>query len=240
MAKKEKPNGQHAPPAAGNNSRIPYDEAVAEDRDIIANIEKMDGEQRRHQMRLGYLADRVETKYRDHTVAKFAQAIGVGACTLKRYLSVYRAWDGMGKEAPGPVSYAVLRALQDQPDREAIVKEKPKITKSEAQEIMRERKRQQNEENNGKDDWKAEGRKRWLRHFCSVANKQGRDAEEVMGDEEELRRLQEIAEPATLAAAVADLEVQLKFAKRLQHPAERIAKAERKKPRFKEAEGVAA
>jgi hypothetical protein len=78
-------NRQSSREASGNDRRrIPYEEAVDEGKDIVT---KMDGEQRRYQMRLGELADKVETKYADRTVAKFAKEIGVATCTLKRYLS---------------------------------------------------------------------------------------------------------------------------------------------------------
>src|SRR5262245_21033514 len=87
-----------------------YDKAVAEGR---ALIKELNGEERRIQMRLGELAAGVETEYGGHTLAKFAKAIGVPACTLKRYRSVWKAWDGI--EAPGPLSYSVMRELQDHP-----------------------------------------------------------------------------------------------------------------------------
>jgi hypothetical protein len=64
---------------------------------------------RHEQMRLGELADKLEPRYGDRTVAKFAAEIGIAACTLKRCLSVYRAWKGI--EAPAPLSYAVLQEL---------------------------------------------------------------------------------------------------------------------------------
>ena len=164
-------NKQSCGRAASNDRRIPYEEAVAKGKAIIA---KMDREQRRDQMRLGELADRVETKYRDRTIAKFAKAIGVAACTLKRYLSVYRAWDGRGIEAPGPVSYSVLRELQDHPEREKIVKENPQITKREAQKRRREfegKQQHQGKRKKGKfGDWKKEEKKCWLRRVHILAN----------------------------------------------------------------------
>jgi hypothetical protein len=238
---KQKSNGRRAPTATGNDLLIPYEEAVAEGKDII---KKMDDEQRRHQMRLGELADRVETKYGDRTLAKFAKEIGISACTLQRYLSVYRAWAGKGIEAPGPVSYAVLRELQDHPDREAIVKEDPKITKRKAQQHMRELKQQhERKQNKGKSgDWKADERKLWLRRVCSFANEHGRTAEEVMQNKEAALALREIAEPELLAALAADLRALLALVELVAHHEAPIEKAKRKEPNLKDAEreGVAA
>ena len=161
MAKKQKLNG-HAPPAA-DHSHIAFAEAVAEGKEII---KQMDGEQRRHQMRLGQLADRVDD--RNTATARWQNSprrSAIAACTLKRLPERLSRVGWQGKEAPGPVSYAVLRELQDHPDREAIVKKNPKITKREAQEIMREWKQQREgkQKKSKSGDWKADERKRWLR-----------------------------------------------------------------------------
>src|SRR5262249_26188247 len=104
-------------------SFIKYDVAVREGKEIIAN-------EKRGQMRLGELADKLEPKYADRTLAKFAAEIGIAACTLERHRSVYRAWKE--NPAPGPGSYSVLRALQDHPDRRDIVKNNPDLTQAEA------------------------------------------------------------------------------------------------------------
>lgn len=232
MAKKQKLNG-HAPPAA-DHSHIAFAEAVAEGKEII---KQMDGEQRRHQLRLGQLADEVAPIYGDRTRAKLAKEIAISACTLNRYLSVYRAWKG--KEAPGPVSYAVLRALQDHPDREAIVNKQQEITKSQAQEIMRAYKGKK--QNKKADNWKADERKRWLRGLRDVANKYGRAAEEVMQDDDLLSALREAAEPDVVAALAADLKVLGRLTEELVAPQdEETEKPERRKPDLNEAEGVAA
>ena len=129
------------------------------------------------------------------------------------------------------------------PDREAIVKENPKITKSDAQAKRREHEGKQQDggkQKKGKSgDWKKDENKRWLRRVCSFANEYGGTAEEVLRDKEAARALREIAEPELVTALVSDLEVMLAFAKLLQQhppPAGHIAKAERKRPHRKEAE----
>ena len=224
------------------NDRISYDEAVTAGRNIVKTLDR---EQRRHQLHLGQLADRVEPKYGDRTVAKFAKEIGVAACTLKRYLSVYRAWDGRGIEAPGPVSYAVLRELQDQPKREAIVKENPKITKREAQKLRFEYEGKQQREGKRRKgkfgDCKNEEKKRWLRRVHILANDIFRATAGVVVTHD----MREIVEPELLPdlresiAAQQSLVDQLE---QLKHHDEQIGKATRKRPEFKEAEreGVAA
>ena len=75
---------------------IPYDDAVAEGKEIVAKVEAAE----RGWLRLGELADQIEPKYKDRTQAKLAAEIGVAKCTLDRYRTVYRSWEG--KLAPGP------------------------------------------------------------------------------------------------------------------------------------------
>src|SRR5437660_1417507 len=92
---------------------IDYDAAIAEGKQIVAQIEKS----RERLMRLGELAHRVEKRYRGETLKRFAAEIGIAACTLERCRSVYRAWQSDSKEAPAPKSFAVAQELQGHPDR---------------------------------------------------------------------------------------------------------------------------
>jgi hypothetical protein len=131
---------------------IRWETAVRECKEIIAN-------QQRDQLRLGELAANVEKKYGDKTLAKLAEEIGIAACTLERHQSVYNAWKDE-KPAPGPVSYAVLRALQDHPDRFNIVRENPNMTQAQALQKMREfkgtaKEKQQQQE----DEWLRDNRR---------------------------------------------------------------------------------
>jgi hypothetical protein len=229
-------NKQSCGRAASNDRRIPYGEAVAKGKAIIA---KLDGEQRRLQMRLGELADKVETKYRERTIAKFAKAIGVAPCTLLRHRSVYRAWDGMGIWAPGPVSYAVLRELQDHPKREAIVKENPKISKREAQRLRfayEGKQQREGKRRKGKfGDCKNEEKKRWLRRVHILANDILRTTAGVVVTHD----MREIVEPELLSVLLESIAAQQSLVDQLeklrQHD-EQIGKAKRKRPEFKEAE----
>lgn len=122
---------------------IGYDTAVREGKEIVLEIEAAE----RGQLRLGELADNLEPKYGDRTLAKFAAEIGVGSkCTLDRYRTVYRAW--AGKLAPGPnlvPQYAVLRELATHPEREQIIRQNPNLTKREARDKMRALKRNEKE-----------------------------------------------------------------------------------------------
>jgi hypothetical protein len=117
-------------------SSIPWGEAVTEGQ---ALVKEKDGVDRRVQMRLGEIAAKVQhPKKGDHVVGKLANAIGIASCTLWRYAKTWDAWDGDGKVAPGPVSFAVLRALKDHPDRLGIVTAEPHLTKREAEALMAE------------------------------------------------------------------------------------------------------
>jgi hypothetical protein len=169
---------------------IPYDQGVREGQEIVLNIEAAE----RGQLRLGELADKLEPKYADRTLAKFAAEIGVAKCTLDRYRTVWRAWEG--KLAPGPdslVSYAVLRELATHPDREQIIKAKPNITKREAHDKMRNlendaRRQQQQEE---EDDWPKHNR-RWFKELYTQAHEVARMAEVALDATSEKQR--ELAE----------------------------------------------
>jgi hypothetical protein len=152
---------------------IPYDKAVREGKEIVLEIEAAE----RGQLRLGELADKLEPKYNDRTLAKFAAEIGVAKCTLERYRTVYRAWEG--KLAPGPnlVSYAVLRELATHPDREQIISTNQNLTKREAHSLMRghtydEKVKAQQEQ---EDDWLKHNR-RWFKELCTIANDASRAA----------------------------------------------------------------
>ena len=114
---------------------VPFNDAVKEAKAIVA---KMADEERRGQLRLGALADKLDPVYGDRTIAKFAKAIGLAACTLRRYREVFREWDGAGKCAPGRISYAVMRELKDHPKRAELVSDNPRMTKAEARDLMRE------------------------------------------------------------------------------------------------------
>ena len=112
---------------------IPYDQAVAEGKKILADAE-------RGQWRLGELAHNVEKGYGERKLAKFAEAIGVAPCTLLRYRDVYRAWKDIcapGRKSISDIPYSVLRELAGHKEREKIIHKDPNITKREAREEVR-------------------------------------------------------------------------------------------------------
>jgi hypothetical protein len=164
-------NGQSA-----QTDTIPYDDAVCEGKEIVGRIDNAE----RGQLRLGELAAKLEPKYKDRTLAKFAAEIRIAKCTLDRYRTVYRAWEG--KLAPGPISpsYAVLRELATHPEREQIIGKNPNLTKREAHERMRtldndtKEKRQQDQE----DDWLRDNQ-RWFKRVCTLANEASKAASVV-------------------------------------------------------------
>jgi hypothetical protein len=168
-------------PANNTDTKTPADTvvefhaAVIEGKKILKEIEVAE----RGQLRLGELAAKLEPKYKDRTLAKFAEELGVAKCTLERYRNVYRAWEG--KLAPGPISvpYAVLRELQTHPDREEIIREKPHLTKGDAHGIMYRRKndaeeaKKEEQQKEQEDDWLKNNR-RWFRELYAHAEEAAR------------------------------------------------------------------
>jgi len=225
-------NGQHAP----NNSVIPYDEAVAKGRKATTEFA---GQERHYWTYVSGLADQIEPEYGKGTVAKFARDLGHTPCTFKRHLSVYRAWHGKGIEAPGPTSYAVMRALQNHPERLKIVQQDPTITKSAAEKLVgRERKGKRKDKS--RNNWQRAEAERWLRRVHSLANEVVKYAAEMPQDEEVARILQEIVEP-TLVPILRDGGTALReLADLLEHLAEPEKPARKRARKETEREGVAA
>jgi hypothetical protein len=188
-----------------------YAEAVAEAQKIVKELNDC-----QQQLRLGELTSLItdRAEHDDRTLAKFAKDVGVAACTLARYRSVYRAWKGF-KKAPG-LSYAVLRALQDHPNREQIVEDDPKITKRRAEELRREHKGKT--KNSKSRNGKLNETKRWLNQVVSLNNDLKRINEE---------ELQKILEPELLATLIPDLkeasEALRKIAEYLENQNEHLA-----------------
>jgi hypothetical protein len=190
-----KGNG-HADTSAPTET-ISFDEAVAEGKAIIAKIEEAE----HGQLRLGELADQLETQYGDRTLAKYAKALNIAPCTLKRYRDVYRAWKGK-ISAPGRLSYAALRELATHPDRAEIIREQPTLTKNVAQAIMRKHK------NGGQEKKKAAQEAEWLKHnrkwfkdlvvLANEATSAAAFAHNECTTDEQWRRLLDAIEPGQL------------------------------------------
>jgi hypothetical protein len=121
---------------ANDTDIIPFDDAVRECKELALNIKAADEAAEQNWYQITKTADNIEPLYGDRTQAKFAKAIGVEPCTLKRRLTVYRTYKGIG--APGPQSsYAVLRELAKHPDAAKIIQDNPNMTKREALDLMR-------------------------------------------------------------------------------------------------------
>jgi hypothetical protein len=164
---------------ADDTDTIDFNAAVVEGKQILKQIELAE----RGQLRLGEIVAKLEKKYGDRTVAKYAEALGIATCTLHRHKAVYQAWEG--KVAPGPLSpsYTVLRELKTLPDREEILREKPNMTKREAAAIKRKSKLAEQEKEQEKDKAKDDV---WLKKFndgfkgaCNRQAEAGRWAEGV-------------------------------------------------------------
>lgn len=168
-----------------------YDQAVAEAKQIIADLESS----RSPLMRLGELADQVIIVYGEGRLKRFADDIGMVACTLERCRSVFRAW--RTKEAPAPVlSYSVAQELQAHPQRFELIKKKPDMTKREARSIMR---RFRKEQLSAADHLLAE-QERWWRAVLLHASKVLQDAAVADGEISPALRqmLREVVQPLLL------------------------------------------
>ena len=88
------------------------------------------------EMELGELADRLQPKYGEKTLERFAQAIDLPLDRLNRCRSVYRAYKGIDIQGASP-NFAVRQALQAHPLREEIIKENPELTMREARTLMK-------------------------------------------------------------------------------------------------------
>jgi hypothetical protein len=197
------------PAPATENGIIPFEDAVRKCKEIRARIEGRNEETERDHFRIGEIADKVETKYKDRTHAKLAERSNIAYSCLKRYLSVYRAWKGTPFGAPGPqsVSYSVLRELASLEDREQIIRDNPNITKREAEQLRRER--------DGKGDGNGEPQgsfrtdnRRYLKDVCTRAEDLRKKAEEALDDtDEQLDDLAKLAGEQVLMNLRADAKV---------------------------------
>jgi hypothetical protein len=106
---------------------IPVEQAVAEGKEIVANIKKAE----RSRYRLGELAHKVVNS--EYTLAEYAKAIGEKHKRLEEARSVWRAWGGEGIFAPGQVPFAVLKELMAVEDRGQLVIDEPNMTKRRAE-----------------------------------------------------------------------------------------------------------
>jgi len=136
--------------------KVDYDRAVAEAKQIVGQVEKSE----ERLMRVGELAHKIEKDHGPHKFKKFAKDIGKAPCTLKRWLSTYRAW----VEAPAPPKcWSVAQDLQAHPRRFDLIRQHPEMTKSEARKMMRQFKKEQAQANPA--SHLRENMKRWWRAF---------------------------------------------------------------------------
>jgi hypothetical protein len=140
--KDKEANGQHQANDTSNNingqppatpasdtiaptEQIPWKDAVREGREILAR-------DRADKLRLGELADKIEPKYGDRTMAKFAEALGINKSTLNHYRTTYRAWKIVPPAAKS-TPYAVLEVLATIDDRVAVITAEPNMSKRRAE-----------------------------------------------------------------------------------------------------------
>jgi hypothetical protein len=152
---------------------------VDEGKRLVATADQMLATADENDWALAALADAVATRYKEKSLARFANEIGIAPCTLARRRTTYRHWKGIiQKNDPGrfsSMSYTVARTLEKHPDREALVKANPGMTKREAADLM---KRHLNP-----DDSEM---KRWWHGLISRMNKAEKDEDYLGKDRQDL------------------------------------------------------
>jgi hypothetical protein len=160
---------------------INYDAAVVEGRQIVQSIETAESAR----MRLGELADQVETQYGKKTLKNFAKDIGMALCTLERSRSTYRAWVPIPAVPP---NFSVAQELQALPDKDKvrIIKDTPNITASQAR-----KKRIEYKEAKQKADpnFPFEQQKKWLDALLQRASKVVAEVDKINAHTPQERRL---------------------------------------------------
>lgn len=108
---------------------VRYDEAVRQAKKLTAQ----------YQWEIGDLANRLEPKYGDQTLKRFAEDIGIPYSTLRKYTLTAGAYPENVRART--ISFDTHKELASHPDRVTILDSKP--TRDEAREIMKERKREE-------------------------------------------------------------------------------------------------
>jgi hypothetical protein len=109
---------------------IPFDQAVAEGKEIVAKI----ADAERGQLRLGELADKVtHPDLGDRTIANFAKEIGIEKSTLYHYRSVYRHWKDVLPPGAKIPRFAVLKELETVDERAELIAAEPDMSKRRAE-----------------------------------------------------------------------------------------------------------
>jgi hypothetical protein len=112
---------------------IKYDaKAIAKGKELAATLKSGD----EAEWHLGKLADQLEPKYKDKTLARFAKDIGLEADRLNRCRSVYRGWKDEDIKGPAP-KFGVKQALQAHPQKAELLKKFPNMTRADARAHMR-------------------------------------------------------------------------------------------------------
>jgi hypothetical protein len=188
-------NGQHpAPQTDAASECIEFSKAVAEGKEILEQINQ--GE-----LRLGELADKIEPKYGDRTMAKFADALGIAECTLDRHRKTYRDWKPILAPGAKIAPYAVLRELApyaDNPECQNLV-QNPNTTKREALHLKRklQGKVQETKKAAVEAHW-AKNRRKWCKELVIASQNIGRAVDFALNectDDEGCRALLKVIDP---------------------------------------------
>jgi hypothetical protein len=109
-------------------SVIPYNDAVEQGKHLLNLM-------RANQHELGELAYKLEPKYGDQTLERFATELKIDYGTLKTYRTTYKAW----KDEPArPASFSVARALNRHPQKYQTFLDNEDMSVQDAKAKMRE------------------------------------------------------------------------------------------------------
>jgi len=168
---------------------VEYEDAVIQGKAIVARLE-------RDWWSLCALAARTKAKYGQQTTKRFFADIGfpAGAHRLNVYHAwrpIFDSWNGTSDPGPNSVSFTVLRELQAHPDRAELLKDKPTMTKEDAQRHKRTAAKQAQADS----DWRRDN-----------IEKQVTKIKEAVADLRKFRLVKEPAHYRVLAEVVPPLE----------------------------------
>jgi hypothetical protein len=142
--------------------RIKYGRTViAKGKRLAATLKSGDAAEKE----LGELADRLQPKYGDKTLACFAKAIGLSADRLNRCRSVYRAYKDKPIKGTSP-NFGLYQALQAHPKRDEIINI-PGMTVAKARTFMRDYRKAQGQ--GQEEDARVRNTRGWLNEVVEFA-----------------------------------------------------------------------
>jgi hypothetical protein len=130
------------------NNLVKYEDEIQGDiiqyDDAVLKVKTID---QKYQWILGEIASKLEPKYGERTLERFAEDIGRNFNTLKGYQATYLSWK---TEKVVPLTFSVAQKLNPLPSekKQEILEENPNITRDEARAVVKEFKKNLFEKSN--------------------------------------------------------------------------------------------